>query len=91
MMPLGSLKDKKAAFQINLFTWLLVPACFLPVLLGCAHLVTCTLMAICSVAFGLQSQKLFKTLSNVDAKRMMFASIMYLPVTLIILLIEKIY
>jgi hypothetical protein len=81
----------KAAFQIMLFALLLIPVSFLPVLLNCAHLVTCILLAVCSSLFFWQSRKLLLSLSNKDAKRLMFASIMYLPVTFIILLIEKLY
>jgi protoheme IX farnesyltransferase len=91
LMPLGTVKDRKAAFQILIFCILLIPFSMLPYILGCAHLVTCLLLALSSAVFCIPGYKLWVSLSNADAKKLMFASILYLPVSFIILLIEKLY
>jgi protoheme IX farnesyltransferase len=90
MMPLGTSKDRKAAVQIVLFSLLLIPVSFLPYMLGCAHLITCILLAIGSSLFAFQSVSLYRNLSNASAKKLMFGSIIYLPAMFLILLLEKI-
>ncbi len=90
MMPLGTTKNRKAALQIVLFSLLLIPVSFLPYILNCAHLLTCTLLAIGSGLFAYQSITLYRNLTNASAKKLMFGSIIYLPAMFLILLLEKI-
>lgn len=90
MLPLGAAKDKKGAIQIAVFTGLLLPVCFVPVLLGFGSLVGCILLCICSLFYFGQSIKLLNDLGNKSAKQLMFTSFVYLPVVFIIMFIDKI-
>jgi protoheme IX farnesyltransferase len=89
MMPIGTTKDKKAAFQIVIFSLAMIPAGLLPYFLGCAHLIASILVAVCGGGLAWQSIVLYKDLSNKSAKKLMFFSIMYLPVIFLIMLIDK--
>lgn len=91
MMPLGTVKDRKAAWQILFFCLLLVPISIVIYFMGYIHLITAILLLLSSLAFYIPSKRLVKDLSNKSAKQLMFASILYIPVSFIILLIEKLY
>jgi protoheme IX farnesyltransferase len=89
MMPIGTVKDRKAAIQIVLFSLLLLPVSVLPYIYGYSHIATTVLLFICSGMFTMQSIKLYRSLDNKDAKKLMFYSIIYLPLMFLILLIDK--
>jgi len=89
MMPIGTIKDRKAALQIVLFSLLLIPVSFLPYYYGYSHIITTALMVLCSTVFTLQSYKLYRSLENATARKLMFYSIMYLPVMFLIMLVDK--
>ena len=89
MMPVGTTKDRKAAIQIILFSFLLIPISFLPWYFGYSHMVSTSFLVVFSGLFTWQSVKLYKSLDNKDARKLMFYSIMYLPVMFLILLIDK--
>jgi heme o synthase len=90
MMPVGTGKDRKGAMQIVLFSLLLIPVSVLPYIYGYSHIITTVLLVACSALFTLQSVNLYKSLENKFAKRLMFTSIMYLPVMFLIMLVDKI-
>jgi len=89
MMPIGTSKDRKAATQIVVFAALLIPVSLLPYMYGYSHIVTTAFLVLVSGLFTWQSIQLYRTLSNASAKKLMFYSIMYLPVMFLILLIDK--
>ena len=93
LLPLGTVKGNGAAAQIIFFSLLLIPVSFLPYILDTEkHLHTLIigiLLMICSAGFTYFSIRLFRELSNKAAKKLMFYSIMYLPVIFLIMLIEK--
>jgi heme o synthase len=89
MMPVGTGKDKHGALQIVLFSVLLIPVSLLPYLYGYSHMGTTALLVLCSALFTYQSVNLYSNLENKSAKKLMFTSIMYLPVMFLIMLLDK--
>ena len=83
-------KDKKTALQTLAFTIVLIPMGLLPTQEGFMGLTS----GIIAIAGGLMLSyfafRLYKTCDNKDAKRLMFASFLYLPVVQIAYLLDKI-
>jgi len=83
-------KDKKTALQTLAFTLMLIPIGFLPTQEGFMGLTA----GIIAIAGGLMltwyAYKLYKTCDNKDARKLMFASFLYLPVVQIAYLLDKI-
>ena len=90
MLPSTPGRDKGTALQTLAFSLVLIPIGMLPTQYG----ITGITSAIIAVAGGLMlsylSFKLFKTCDNKDAKRLMFASFIYLPVVQLAYLFDKI-
>lgn len=91
LMPIGAARNKQGAAQIVFFSVLLTLTAFLPYLMDQVALLTSIALAFFSAIFAYQSFKLYKSLENKDAKRLMFGSIFYLPVIFGILIIDKIF
>ena len=89
MMPIGTTKDRKAATQIVIFAALLIPVSLLPYMYGYSHIISTCFLVLVSGLFTWQSIQLYMKLDNPSAKKLMFYSIMYLPVMFLILLIDK--
>lgn len=89
MLPMYG-KDRKSALQILAFTVLLVPMGFLPTVEGFTGITS----GIIAIAGGLVltyfAFRLYRSCDNKDAKKLMFASFLYLPVVQIAYLIDKI-
>ena len=83
-------KDKKSALQILSFTVLIVPIGFLPTLEGFTGIVSGCIAIIAGLCLTYLAYKLYRTCDNKDAKRLMFASFLYLPLVQIAYLIDKI-
>ncbi|MCU0423847.1 MAG: heme o synthase [Bacteroidia bacterium] len=82
-------KDKKSALITLLFTLCLIPMGLMPIVEGYAG----TFAAVVAVTGGLilsyLSFNLVKSCENKDAKRLMFASFLYLPIIQLIYLFDK--
>ncbi|MFI5222371.1 MAG: heme o synthase [Bacteroidia bacterium] len=89
MLPMDG-KDKKSALQILAFTILLVPAGFLPVFEGMCGIVSGSIAVGMALVLSYFALKLFLSCENKDAKKLMFASFLYLPLVQIAFLIDKI-
>tara|TARA_B100001250_G_C19694988_1_gene742076 strand:- start:116 stop:982 length:867 start_codon:yes stop_codon:yes gene_type:complete len=97
LLPSGK-RDHKSAFQIVFYTFWLLPLSILPVLLPLFNETTTSLnlspvgsilIFIIGLGFLNQALKLLKTKDSVDAKKLMVASLIYLPVLQIIYIIDK--
>ncbi len=89
MLPMYG-KDKKSALQILAFTVLLVPIGFLPTLEGFTGIVSGMIGILGGLVLTYYAFRLYRTCDNKDAKKLMFASFIYLPVVQIAYLIDKI-
>lgn len=90
LLPTGGNRDKASATQIVFYSAVLIPLALLPHLIGLSGIVSMVIVVLGSIFLTLLAFKLYRSLSIKDAKRLMFASIIYNPVVLISLLIDKI-
>jgi protoheme IX farnesyltransferase len=90
LLPTVGGRDKASAMQIIIYSAILIPLGLLPYFMGLSGAVSLIIIAIGSVALTALAAKLYNSLSIKDAKRLMFASIIYNPLVLISLLIDKI-
>ena len=90
LLPTVGGRDKASAMQIIIYSAILIPLGLLPYFMGLSGVVSLIIIAIGSVALTALAVKLYNSLSIKDAKRLMFASIIYNPLVLISLLIDKI-
>ncbi len=88
LLPLNGGKTKANAAQILLYNFLLIPISILPFVFGQIHLITGILIGLSSVLFMIPAISLYRTTSDKDARKVMFASFFYLPVILILYLIN---
>ena len=86
-------KGKATAFKTLIYTLFLIPLSILPIFGFAGELEISLLAFLLAVILGLwfftKSVMLFKTLSDEDAKKLMFASFIYLPLLQLIYVIDK--
>jgi protoheme IX farnesyltransferase len=90
LLPSKSGKSKSSAFQIAFYSFLLIPFSLLPWILGWTGTYSLVIASILGLLFFLQSYKLLQTCSDKDAKRLMFASFIYLPIIQFLYVFDKI-
>lgn len=93
LLPFNSGKTKKSAFQIYLYSLFLIPASLLPWAFpaGSPMIGNFGMAVVLSagVAFAYLAWKLYRSCSDKDAKTLMFASFLYLPIVQIFYVIDK--
>lgn len=77
--PLG--RDKSSAFQIVIYSIFLIPVSLLPMMFGVSNLISGLFVAIFGVLFLLQAVRLYILSDIASARRLMFGSFFYLPLT----------
>lgn len=80
LLPFSSGHSRKNAFQILLYTLMLVPVSMFPVIFGYTHLISGAIIFVSSVLFLIPAIRLYLTCSMKDASMLMFSSFAYLPV-----------
>jgi protoheme IX farnesyltransferase len=80
LLPSKHGKSKNSAYQIAIYSLLLIPFSLLPWLLNWTSDITLYVGVVMGTLFFLQSYKLLISLEDKDAKRLMFASFIYLPI-----------
>ncbi len=83
-------KDKKTALQTLAFTLMLIPMGFLPTQEGFMGLTGGIIAIAAGLVLSYFAFRLFRTCDNKDARKLMFASFLYLPLVQIAYLIDKI-
>lgn len=83
-------KHKNTALQNLAFTLLLIPVGFLPTQEGFTGIVSGVIAMGAGLTMTYFAFRLYKTCDNKDAKRLMFASFLYLPLVQIAYLLDKI-
>lgn len=89
MLPSAQGKTNYSAFVILLYTFMLLPVSITPVIFGMAHWITGLVIFLFGIGFAYPAVKLYFTGDDKDARTLMFASFLYLPLTLIALFIDK--
>ncbi len=80
LLPSSGGKSKGSAFQIAVYSLMLIPFSLLPWLLGWTGLTSMIISAAVGAWFFLTAYRLFVTCDTKDARRLMFASFIYLPI-----------
>ncbi|MFA9212126.1 MAG: heme o synthase [Moraxellaceae bacterium] len=80
LLPSKTGKSKASAYQIAAYSFALIPFTLLPWLLGWCGTTTLIIGGLLSILFFLLSYKLLVTLDAKDARKLMFASFVYLPI-----------
>ncbi len=80
LLPSREGRTKGSAFQIVVYSLALIPFSLLPWLLDWTGMVSLIIATGLGVVFFLYSYKLYLTCDTKDAKRLMFASFIYLPI-----------
>lgn len=86
----GSGQDINTAFQIMIYTVVLIPLGFIPYYLKMVSIEAVYISTICGVLFLIQTFYLMKTITKKAALRIMFGSFVYLPIVQIGFLVYKI-
>ena len=89
MTPSKIARSKNTAFQSALYAFFLIPISLLPAQFFGLSLLSTIVIVLLSIVFFLQALKLFKTCDNKVAARLMLASVIYLPVVQIVLVLDK--
>lgn len=90
LLPSKSGKTKDSAFQILVYSLALIPFSLLPWLLGWTGTVTLVIATIAGIGFFLYAYRLFITCETKDAKKLMFASFIYLPIVQFVYVFDKV-
>jgi heme o synthase len=80
LLPSETGRSKESAFQIMIYSLALIPFSLLPWILGWTGNVSLVVATVCSTIFFLYAYKLFVTCELKDARKLMFASFVYLPI-----------
>lgn len=80
LLPSKSGKSKSSAFQILIYSLLLIPFSLLPWLLDWTGITTLIIATILGLWFFYYAYKLYISCDDKDARKLMFASFLYLPV-----------
>ncbi len=90
LLPSKTGRSKESASQIMLYSLALIPFSLLPWLLGWTGITTLIIGTIASGIFFLYSYKLFITCDTKDARKLMFASFIFLPVIQFLYVFDKV-
>lgn len=90
LLPSKKGKSKESAFQIVFYSLLLIPFSLLPWVLGWTGTATLIIATIASTMFFWYAYRLFLSCDDKDAKKLMFASFIYLPIIQFLYVFDKI-
>ena len=96
LLPAGGKKDLNTAFQIMIYTMVLIPLGVLPSQFGITGLYSAFVVTLCGALFFAQTFYLMKQCmigeesSYKAARSIMFGSFLYLPVVQIALILDKV-
>ena len=80
LLPSKTGKSKQTAYLISLYSLVLIPISLIPWLIGITNHITLFIVGIFGVWFYFLSYRLYTTCEDRDAKKLMFASFVYLPI-----------
>ncbi|MEJ6505413.1 MAG: heme o synthase [Crocinitomicaceae bacterium] len=80
LLPSAEGKSKQSAFQILLYSFALIPFSLIPWLLNWTGNTTFVIASLLGIMFFLYAYKLFLSQQDADARKLMFASFVYLPI-----------
>ena len=90
LLPSKSGKSKFSAFQIMVYSLALIPFSLIPWLMGWCGNITFVVASILGILFFVYSYRLYATLDDKDARKLMFASFVYLPIIQFVYVFDKV-
>lgn len=90
LLPSKEGKSKNSAYQIAFYSLLLIPFSLLPWWLGMTGTTTLVIVTIMGIWFFLLAYKLLRTCEDKDAKKLMFASFVYLPIIQFVYVFDRV-
>jgi len=90
LLPATDGRSKASAFQIMVYSLALIPFSLLPWLLGWTGTVTLIVATLCSTMFFIYAFKLYHSCETSDARKLMFASFVYLPIIQFVYVFDKV-
>lgn len=89
LLPSKTGKSKSSAFQIVVYSLALIPFSLLPWILGWTGITSMIIASIIGAGFFFYSYKLYLTCDDRDAKKLMFASFIYLPIIQFVFVFDR--
>ena len=89
LLPHKDGRNKKSAFLTVIYSMALLPISAIPFFIGISGITSLIIALVCGVLLVYQAAKLYRKCSIPEAKRLMFFSIVYNPVILLALFIDK--
>lgn len=83
-------RDKSTALQTVFYAAILVPMSILPYTMGVSGWIACSVMLVMGIMYLCYALNLYRRCNDQAARKLMFASFAYLPIVLIVLVIDKI-
>lgn len=90
LLPSFEGRGKKSAFQVLIWTTVLIPAVLLPLQIGIVGMVSTIIALIASAAMVWLAARLYKDCSIKNARTLMFAAFIYLPVVSLAFVFDKV-
>jgi heme o synthase len=90
LLPAGGEKNINTAFQIMIYTLMLIPLGLIPAKIGITGINSAIIATVCGVLFLMQTFYLMKECSSKAAKQIMFGSFLYLPIVQIAFVLDKV-
>lgn len=90
LLPSFEGRGKKSAFQVLIWTTVLIPSVLLPLQIGIVGMVSTIIALIASAAMVWLAARLYKDCSIRNARTLMFAAFIYLPVVLLAFVFDKV-
>lgn len=90
LLPSKKGKSKNSAYQIVIYALLLIPFSLLPWVIGTTTFITLIVALIAGVWFFYYAYKLFLTCDDKDARKLMFASFLYLPIVQFVYVFDRV-
>jgi protoheme IX farnesyltransferase len=72
------------------YTFALIPISLIPFFIHISGIISTIVIVLCGIALFIQAVKLYRSCNLKDARKLMFYSIIYNPVVLLALFIDKI-
>lgn len=90
LLPSSKGRSKESAYQILVYSLALVPFSLLPWILGWTGTITLVISTLCSAIFFMYAFRLYHSCETSDARKLMFASFVYLPIIQFVYVFDKI-
>lgn len=90
LLPSKTGRSKSSAFQIAVYSLALIPFTLLPWLLNWTTDLTLYIGGVASILFFIQAYKLYLSCDTKDAKKLMFASFIFLPIVQFLYVFDRV-